>query len=443
MAGWRAARSAASARLRRRDRRLLLVVEAVGAECTAPVAANHRVGGRARHGDFRHSPRLYVLTRPLPTEAGVGNAWRHADAHAAHADGPVVALALLLAAARRPSRAAKKPRRPRRRRHHHRDGRFQNNYLDFEPRGLGALLQWKRRRRPRRPAAPPRTRDTARSRPTSPSSPQRRRRQRDGASGHLDRPCDGAGADGRHQPADRPGVLGARLARAFAGPKRHQPPGVALAELPHIDVVVISHNHYDHLDEASGQGPGTRSPAARRCSSCRSGVEGLVRRRAASTNVVELDWWQRARASAPVEIMLRAGAALVRPRRSTTAWRRCGAATPCSRRTSTSSSPATPAIRRDFADIRARFAARQGRAGRRLRPGAAADRRLRAALVHEARSTSNPAEAVQIHLDLGARRSIGMHWGTFELTDEALDEPPRDLADGAPRSAGSPTTHSR
>ena len=41
----------------------------------------------------------------------------------------------------------------------------------------------------------------------------------------------------------------------------------------------------------------------------------------------------------------------------------------------------------------------------------------------------NPDEAVRAHLDLGARRSIGMHFGTFQLTDEAIDEPLRALAE--------------
>jgi len=41
----------------------------------------------------------------------------------------------------------------------------------------------------------------------------------------------------------------------------------------------------------------------------------------------------------------------------------------------------------------------------------------------------NPAEAVQAHIDLGARQSLGMHFGTFQLTPEAIDEPERALGD--------------
>lgn len=40
----------------------------------------------------------------------------------------------------------------------------------------------------------------------------------------------------------------------------------------------------------------------------------------------------------------------------------------------------------------------------------------------------DPGEAVKIHQNVQARRSIGIHWGTFELTDESLDEPPKALA---------------
>ena len=39
----------------------------------------------------------------------------------------------------------------------------------------------------------------------------------------------------------------------------------------------------------------------------------------------------------------------------------------------------------------------------------------------------NPGDATQAFLDLGARRLVAMHWGTFKLTDEPLDEPPRLL----------------
>jgi N-acyl-phosphatidylethanolamine-hydrolysing phospholipase D len=41
---------------------------------------------------------------------------------------------------------------------------------------------------------------------------------------------------------------------------------------------------------------------------------------------------------------------------------------------------------------------------------------------------ADPTDAVRIHLDLQSRQSVGIHWGTFVLTSEPLDEPPRLLA---------------
>ena len=85
------------------------------------------------------------------------------------------------------------------------------------------------------------------------------------------------------------------------------------------------------------------------------------------------------------------------------------------------------AYSKDFADIHERFKSRQ-------LEGGGFDIALIAVGAYEPRwfMTSqhvNPAEAVQIHLDIAAKRSVGIHWGTFELTDESLDEPPQQLAE--------------
>jgi L-ascorbate metabolism protein UlaG (beta-lactamase superfamily) len=201
----------------------------------------------------------------------------------------------------------------------------------------------------------------------------------------------------------------------FAGPKRLVPPLPAMRDLPHIDAVVVSHNHYDHLDEGS-----VRHLAAQAGGSPRFFVPlGLKAWFAGKGihDVVELDWWQAVEHGgvtftlAPVQHW----SARTPWDRNQTLWGGWRVEQPgfsfffCG----------DTGYSEDFNDIRRRL----GPVDLAAIPIGAYEPRWFMQVMHV-----NPEEAVKIHHDLGAVQSIAMHWGTFILTDEPIDEPPHRLA---------------
>ncbi len=207
---------------------------------------------------------------------------------------------------------------------------------------------------------------------------------------------------------------------SFLGPRRAQAPGVALKDLPPIDVVVISHNHYDHLDEDSIRSLNARAKGAT-LFLVPLGLKPWLAD-LGITNVVELDWWQKHETGGvnfhltPVQHWSARGLT----DRNLTLWGGWAVMGPDFHWYFSGDSGYSP----DFLDTRRHI---YGDA-----PGSF-DLALIAVGAYAPRwfmreQHVNPAEAVQVHRDLGARRSIGVHWGTFNLTDEPLDQPPRDLA---------------
>ncbi len=206
----------------------------------------------------------------------------------------------------------------------------------------------------------------------------------------------------------------------WMGPRRWQPPGVALRELPRIDVVLISHNHYDHLDEGSVRALYAQ-PGGPPLFVVPLGAERWLQR-VGITNVRALDWWDRIDVAGltihmtPVQHWSRRTLADT----NTTLWGGfvvVGQADGRPRRVFFTGDTGYSA--QHFKDIGARF----GPVDLALIPIGAYEPRWFMATQHV-----DPTQAVQIHRDLRARRSLGIHWGTFQLTDEPLDQPVRDLA---------------
>lgn len=213
----------------------------------------------------------------------------------------------------------------------------------------------------------------------------------------------------------------------FFGPKRAQPPGLSLDQLPPVDVVLISHNHYDHLDKNTVLALSNRAQAAT-LFIVPLGVKAFFTE-LGITSVQELDWWDSTTVRGvefhftPVQHWSARGLG----DRSQTLWGGWAVLGPDTHWYFSGDT----GYSKDFLDTQKRFADRQTPA-----QGGGFDMALLPVGAYEPRwfmkeQHIDPAEAVQIHLDLKAKRSVGLHWGTFELTDEPLDQPPKDLAAAA------------
>jgi len=194
----------------------------------------------------------------------------------------------------------------------------------------------------------------------------------------------------------------------WMGPRRVRAPGLALEALPPIDAVLVSHNHYDHMDL-----PSLRA-LHRRFRPLVLTTLGNARplRDAGVPNAVELDWWGSA-AAGPVQVTAtpaRHFAARGVHDRNKTLWAGFMLESDGRKLLFAGDSGAGP----HWSAIRGRL----GPPGVALLPVGAYLPRSVMQPVH-----MDPAEAVQARADLGARHAIGMHFGTFQLTDEAVDAP--------------------
>ena len=215
---------------------------------------------------------------------------------------------------------------------------------------------------------------------------------------------------------------------SFAGPKRVTPPGVHFEDLPPIHVVVISHDHYDHLDEATVKRlaethrPRFYVPLGLRALVCRPGHHR--RRRARLVG-------QPPGARGHADLRARAaldGALVLRDEPPALERLDGGRATIVA----SSSRGDTGYYAPYFKEI-----------GERLGPFDLAALSIGAyeppAIMRLTHTT--PEEALQIFADIRGRRFFAMHWGTFDLAEEPLGEPPVRLRAEAERLGLDPEHH--
>ena len=193
----------------------------------------------------------------------------------------------------------------------------------------------------------------------------------------------------------------------FGGLGRNVPPGVAIEQLPPIDAVLVTHNHFDHLDLPTLEQ--VKAPVV-----AGLGLERWFRDR--GLFATELGWWETTTVRGvrvtfvPAQHWSRRGLF----DRNRTLW---GGFVIQGTRATIYHSGDT-AWFRGFAEIGRRFPGIDAA----LLPIGAYDPAWFMETMH-----LNPEQALRAFRDLRARTFVAMHWGTFKLADEPLDEPPRRL----------------
>jgi N-acyl-phosphatidylethanolamine-hydrolysing phospholipase D len=196
---------------------------------------------------------------------------------------------------------------------------------------------------------------------------------------------------------------------SFAGPRRLVPPGVPLDALPRLDFALLSHDHYDHADL-----PTVRLLARRGIPFVVPTGLGRLVARAGGRVAAELGWWQHAEVAGLSVTCVPARHFSGRGLRDRNRSLWAGFVVAGRRRRFYH--PGDTAFFDGFAEI----GRRKGPIDIACLPIGAYEPRAMMGPLH-----LNPEEAIQAALDLGARAAVAMHFGTFDLSDEPLDEPPR------------------
>ena len=199
----------------------------------------------------------------------------------------------------------------------------------------------------------------------------------------------------------------------FMGPKRYRPVGIALDELPSIDVILLSHNHYDHLDLASLRAivaihkPKIFTSLGNAAYLASHGITGAI----------DMDWWSEQTLKEGIKLTCVPAqhfASRALSDRNKTLW--CGFVFETSR------GPVYFAGDTGYGSFVEKIAERFTGFRFALIPIGAYLPEFFMSPVH-----ISPSQALQIHRELNVQTSMGIHFGTFRLADDGQDQPIQEI----------------